>query len=199
MAYPHFFDTLPSIALKDPLAKLLGVFENGEYTLSYTDIIKASGHSCPTVAGAYLMAYVGLKKLYPNTSALRGEIDVSFKEALHVGVTGVTSQILSHITGATDVSGFKGLGNSFARHGLMHFDVPMQGFLQLKRLDTNSMVELNYDASSIIPHPNMQPLMQKVLSGVATKEEQKEFGVLWQERVQRILVDASKVIHVKML
>jgi len=53
MNYPDFFDTVASIKVKDPLAQILGVFENGEYEIPYLEVVKAAGHSCPTVAGAY--------------------------------------------------------------------------------------------------------------------------------------------------
>ena len=69
MHYPSFFDTTESINLKDPLAEVLGAFEDGSFSLTYADIVKAAGHSCPTVAGAFLMAREGLKRLYPNTPA----------------------------------------------------------------------------------------------------------------------------------
>ena len=35
----------------------------------------------------------------------------------------------------------------------------------------------------------MQELMQKVLGEVASEEEKKTFGELWQERVKKILID----------
>jgi hypothetical protein len=196
MNYPLFFDTIEPIVLIDPLADTLGAFDEGKYTLSYTDIVKAAGHSCPTVAGAFLMAREGLKHLFPNTPAMRGEVEVFFKESLHVGVTGVLANVLTHITGATDVSGFKGLNGIFARHGLMHFDCTMQGIMQLKRCDTQAMVELTYDPSAITPDASMMLLMQKILSNNANKEEQQRFAMLWQERVERIFANVQKVITV---
>jgi len=48
----------------------------------------------------------------------------------------------------------------------------------------------------------MQPLMQKILQGAASDAERKEFAVLWQERVEKILCsyhddeDLVKVIEV---
>jgi hypothetical protein len=35
----------------------------------------------------------------------------------------------------------------------------------------------------------MKELMQKTMMGIASADERREFGVLWQERVKRILVD----------
>ena len=55
MSYPSFFDEIESIKVKDPLSNVLGAFEMGEYEFGYVDVVKSAGHSCPTVAGAYLM------------------------------------------------------------------------------------------------------------------------------------------------
>ena len=49
------------------------------------------------------------------------------------------------------------------------------------------MVDLFYDPSSVLPASTMQPLMQKVMSAEASEAEKKEFGKLWQERVEKIL------------
>jgi hypothetical protein len=50
-----------------------------------------------------------------------------------------------------------------------------------------------------MPNPAMQPLMQKVMQGVATAEEFKEFGILWQERVEKICKDPKAVIKISLL
>lgn len=66
MKYPKFFDEIQTIKLKDDLSATLGSFEEGLVEFSYLDIVKSAGHSCPTVAGAYLMTQVALKKLYKD-------------------------------------------------------------------------------------------------------------------------------------
>ena len=55
MDYPAFFDQVPRIALRDPLSAFLGAFAGGVVEYSCVDAVKLTGHSCPTVAGAYLM------------------------------------------------------------------------------------------------------------------------------------------------
>jgi len=46
----------------------------------------------------------------------------------------------------------------------------------------------------------MQSYMQKVMSSTANDDEVEKFGVLWQDRVKRILIDNSaSVITVKEL
>ena len=47
---------------------------------------------------------------------------------------------------------------------------------------------MHYDSSMIPADPMMQPLMGKVMQGLATPEEKKQFGVLWQSRVENILL-----------
>ena len=197
MNYPKFYDEVENIKVKDPLSNVLGAFDGGEYEFSYLDVVKSAGHSCPTVAGAYLITLEALKALYPNEMAIRGDIKVEFHEALEDGVAGVIGNVVSQITGATDKSGFKGLGGKFARHSLMFFDADINSSARFTRLSTNKSVDVFYNPSSIMPNPAMQPLMQKVMQGIATAEEFKEFGKLWQERVEGICKASKRVVQVK--
>ena len=89
MHYPDFFDKVPSITLQDPLSNVLGAFEAGEMEIKYLECVKLAGHSCPTVAGAYLMAQQGLKSLYGNDVPQRGSIEISMRDSETDGVTGV--------------------------------------------------------------------------------------------------------------
>jgi len=194
MNYPKFFNTIEKIQLQDPLSNLLGTFENGIVEFSYLDVVKNSGHSCPTVSGAFLLALVGLKELYQNEIPVRGEILVSFKEDPKEGVAGVIANVLSHITGATETLGFKGLNGNFARYDLMKFNEGIDSSIKLQRVDTGKSVELLYDPSSIEQNQQIGPLMQKIMQKTATLEETKLFGILWQERVEKIFQNISKVI-----
>ncbi|MDQ1244104.1 MAG: hypothetical protein QG565_444, partial [Campylobacterota bacterium] len=193
MNYPKFFNTVESIKVVDPLSNVLGAFEGGVYEFNYLEVVKAAGHSCPTVAGAYITTLVGLKALYPNSPAIRGEIKVEFKESLEDGVAGVISNVISQITGATDKSGFKGLGGKFARHSLMKFDAKISSSVKFTRVDNGKSVDVYYDPSLVGGSPKMQPLMQKMMGGMANKEEMKEFGELWQDRVKRIFENIPAV------
>ncbi|MFK5937867.1 MAG: FmdE family protein [Sulfurimonas sp.] len=195
MSYPQFFDTIETIKVKDPLSQVLGAFDDGKYEFSYLDVVKSAGHSCPTVAGAYLMTLVALNDLYPNESTIRGDIKVEFKESLEEGVAGVIGNVISQITGATDKSGFKGLNGKFSRHSLMTFNSDINSSVKFTRVSNNKSIEIIYDPSSIPANPNMMPLMQKLLSGEASNEEIKEFGNLWQERVEKIFQNIDKVIE----
>ena len=196
MNYPKFFDSIESIKVVDPLANILGAFEEGKYEFNFIDVVKSAGHSCPTVAGAYLVTLEGLKALYPDTLAVRGEIKVEFQDALEEGVAGVISNVVSQITGATDKSGFKGLGGKFARHSLMDFNANINSSVRFTRVDNSKSVDVHYDPSSIGGNPKMQSLMQKMMGGMANKDEIKEFGELWQDRVKKIFENIPKVIKV---
>ena len=196
VSYPKFYDQIQSIKVKDQLSNILGAFDDGEYEFRYIDIVKSAGHSCPTVAGAYIMTLEALKVLYPNTRAARGEIKVEFQQSLEDGVAGVIANVISQITGATDKSGFKGLNNKFVRHSLMDFNSHIDSSVRFTRVDTQKSVDVTYDPSSIMPNPNINPLMQKTMQGIATPDELKEFGKLWQDRVQRIFENIDKVVKV---
>jgi len=39
--------------------------------------------------------------------------------------------------------------------------------------------------------PMMQPLMGKAMQGLASQDEKKEFGKLWQARVEKILLSTE--------
>ncbi|MCK4874298.1 MAG: hypothetical protein KAR81_03365 [Sulfurimonas sp.] len=196
MGYPSFFDDVESVKLVDPLADILGAFEDGEYEITFKEVVKSAGHSCPTVAGAYLITAEALKALYPDELAVRGEIKVEFSDPLEEGVAGVISNVVTQITGATDKSGFKGLAGNFARHSLMYFRADINSSARFTRVDSDKSVDVFYDPSSIAPSPNMGPLMQKMMGGMASQDEVKEFGNLWQDRVKRIFENTSSVVRV---
>ncbi len=200
MQYPEFFNKIQTIELVDNLSDFLGTFENGLVEFSYLDVVKSAGHSCPTVAGAYLMTLEGLKALYKNIKdeiPVRGEIFVSFKEDANDGVAGVISNVITQITGATVTSGFKGIGGNFVRHDLMQFNANIQSSVKFQRLDTGKNVEVIYNPSSIQGNPLQQELMQKIMQNIATPEEKQSFGKLWQQRVENIFNNISEVITIK--
>ncbi len=196
MNYPQFFDKIETIKLQDPLSDFLGTFENGLVEFNYLDIVKNSGHSCPTVAGAYLMCLEGLKALYNDETPKRGEIFVSFKEDSYEGVAGVIAAVATQITGATESLGFKGINGNFARIELMKFNDNINSSIKLQRLDTGKSVEVIYNPSSIPVNPKQQQLMPKLMQNIATQEEKKEFGMLWQQRVESIFNNIDQVIKI---
>ncbi len=194
MQYPPFFDTIEKITLQDPLAEFLGVFEEGIYEISYLDLVKAAGHSCPTLAGAYLMTRESLKVLYPDATPRRGEITAAFAESCDSGVTGVIAHVVSNITGATSNWGFKGIAGRFNRTGLMSFETPLDGApIRFGRRDTGHEVLAKYMPGRIV-----QPgqLLQSVLQPEATASDRAEFGRKWQQMVEEIFRRFEEILEI---
>lgn len=199
-SFPDFFADTPALTLYDPLAEILGSSRAGLLTYRYEDVVRLTGHSCPTVAGAWLMARHGLRALYPHTLPERGGVRVQLRGALDDGVTGVVGAVLSFITGAAGEGGFKGLGGRFGRRGLLSYaaDIPAQ--LCMTRLDDGSAVLLDYVPERLAPDPELQALMARVLAGSATASERAAFADLWQARVRRILLthgDDMELVRVR--
>jgi hypothetical protein len=190
MAFPAFFDQTPTVVLRDPLAAFLGAAEDGVIEYRYADAVRLAGHSCPTVAAAWLMGIRGLQALWPNELPVRGGVRVAFREAKDDGVTGVIANVVGLLTGAVDGGGFKGIGGRFDRR-LARFaaDLPLE--VRFTRLDNGAAVDVAADLSGVPFAPAMRPLMAKVLDGLGTADEAAEFGRLWQDRVRRILLEAA--------
>ena len=197
MNYPLFFKQVPTITLQDNLAQFLGTFEDGVVEFSYLDIVKSAGHSCPTVAGAYLMTLNGLQTLYPNELPKRGEIIIEFKENQNSGVAGVIGAVIANITGATTDYGFAGINGKFNRKSLMFFEREISSNARFTRVDTQESVDIFYDASSVKPDERQASLMKKLISDKATQEERALFAKLWQKRVEDIFANAQNVIKVQ--
>ena len=167
---PSFFDDAPTITVQDALADFLGAAENGILTYRYADAVRLCGHSCPTVAGAYLMVVKGLKALYGAELPQRGDIEAFMQGERDEGTTGVTASVVQLLTGAAPETGFGGVGPAgrFARRHLLSFGAgEINGTLALRRRDTGKTV---------------------AVSGSASTDELKQFGELWQERVRAFLI-----------
>ncbi|PWB49866.1 MAG: hypothetical protein C3F18_09735 [Nitrosomonadales bacterium] len=189
MNAPQFFAAVRTIRMHDPLADFLGAMEDGLIEYTYLDAVKLAGHSCPTVAGAYLATLKALEHLYPGNAPQRGDIKVSFRDSITSGVTGVMANIATLITGATQDNGFKGIGGKFDRRNLLFFDAPISSEIRFERRDTGAAVNTTYHPEIAPPDSAMKELMQMVMAGCAGAAGQKEFARLWQERVRRILIE----------
>ncbi|GAA3898019.1 FmdE family protein [Halomonas cibimaris] len=191
MAFPDFFDQAPTVRLRDPLAALLGSADDGIMDYRYADAVRLTGHSCPTVAGAFLTARAALKALYPASLPERGNIAVHMPHPEHEGTVGVTAQVLTLMTGAAGDGGFKGIGERFARHGRLHFaDTPdRHGAIRFTRLDTGQSVRVTFNHRYIPADPTQRERLQAIVQGSETPAQQSEFARLWQARVRRMLID----------
>lgn len=191
MSFPSFFDTAPTITLRDPLADLLGASGDGIIEYRYTDIVKLAGHSCPTVAGAYLMTRNALRKLYGDDLPERGGIKVEFHDGQTNGVTGVIANVVSMITGATTDNGFKGLGGKYDRRNLLFFNTDLPGEIRFTRLDTGAHTTVSYHADVVPPSPELMPALRTLVAGQGNADRAEAFGQAWQERVRHILDNAD--------
>ncbi|MGB4065297.1 MAG: hypothetical protein WBK19_15845 [Azonexus sp.] len=189
MAFPEFFSRVPTITLRDPLAELLGAAAGGLIEYGFADAVKLAGHSCPTVAGAWLTSVRALRALYGNEIPVRGNIAVALHESIDTGVAGVIASVATLLTGAAGDGGFKGLGGQHVRRGLLRFGVSGSVGMTFTRLDTNATVNGNFRPNLISADPRLGELLPAVVQGTASPAEKKLFGELWQDRVKRILID----------
>jgi formylmethanofuran dehydrogenase subunit E len=189
MIYPGFFDAVERITLYDPLAEFLGAAENGRIEYGYLDAVKLAGHSCPTVAGAYLMTLKALARLYPDGIPERGAVRVELSTAQAEGVTGVVAAVASLLTGAAGEGGFKGIAGRFGRRNLLSFAAGVETEIRFGRLDSGARVAVYYHPDQVPASAELQALMPKMIAGSASEAERAEFGRLWQMRVKRILID----------
>jgi hypothetical protein len=189
MSFPAFFDEAPRIALRDPLAEFLGAAEGGLITYTYADAVKLAGHSCPTVAGAYLATRAALKALCRDTIPVRGQFRVEFRDPQNQGVTGVMASVTRLITGAAGEDGFKGIGGRFDRRYLLEFSAEVAGEIRYTRTDNNAAVDVSLQLGRVPADPAMMPLLQRCAQQIASAEEAAEFARLWQDRVRRLLLE----------
>lgn len=190
MQLPEFFAAAPTIRVRDPLAEFLGAADGGIIEYRYADAVRLAGHSCPTVAGAFLMTRAALAALYGPDLPVRGEIRVDFADSRDAGVTGVVATIATLITGATADTGFRGLAGRFNRRDKLFFDQALvAGELRFTRLDDGAAAEVSADLSRVPGDRRMGALMQRCLAGQGDAAEQAEFRAMWQDRVRRLLLD----------
>lgn len=192
MNTPAYYDAVPTITVTDPLADLLGAAEGGLLEYRYLDAVKLTGHSCPTVAGAWLMTRAALARLYPGATPRRGDIRVELRQPLDEGVAGVIASVVGLVTGAANAGGFKGLAGRHGRNGLLHFGVPMQGDIRFTRVDTGQSVEL---ARRPLPVPRTSAvgqLMREALSPDASEAARRAFAVAWSDWVAQLIDPAGE-------
>lgn len=198
--FPEFFTRAPVIRLYDPLAEFLGAAQRGLMEYRYADVVRLAGHSCPTVAAAFLMIRAALRALYPDETPMRGGVHVALRDDVRDGTTGVVANVATLITGATQVSGFKGIAGQFDRRNLLSYNASTAAELRLTRLDTHAAVDVSADLSNVTMDPRARQLLPRCLSGLADDAELEQFRHLWQDRVRRLLLDFSddpNVIYVR--
>ncbi len=194
MKYLKWFDDVEKIVLRDELLRFLGVNDDGVIEYSYLEIVKTAGHSCATVAGAYLCALYGLKALYSDTLPKRGEIKVEIQKKPTQNNAGVVGCVISNITGATTDYGFGGIPTGkFNRRNLLFYQANIDTDIKFTRLDTNESIGVNYTPQKIV---NPMAILKSAILPNATQEDKDSFGDRFQEMVKTILSNPDKVIEI---
>ncbi|NOZ89718.1 MAG: hypothetical protein GXO60_00370 [Epsilonproteobacteria bacterium] len=194
MEYQSFFDEIDKIVLVDELAEFLGVNSDGIIEISYLDIVKTAGHSCGTVAGAYLMALLGLKALFEDELPKRGEIKVELKKAPTQENTGVVGCVLSNITGATTDYGFGGIPTGeFNRRDLLFYEADIDSDVRFTRLDTQKSIGVNYHPHKVV---NPMKILMSAIGENATPEDKESFPIRFQEMVKTVFENKDTVIDI---
>lgn len=188
MRTPSFFDAAPRIVVHDALAETLGAAQGGLIEYCYLDAVKLAGHSCPTVAGAWLMTRAALARLYAGQTPQRGELRVDVRERQDDGVAGVVAAVATLVTGAAGSGGFKGLAGRHARRDLLGFGVPMRGQMRVTRLDTGAAVEVSHCPDAVPRPPGLKALMQAALAPQSEPSARDAFAQAWQDWVRAILI-----------
>jgi len=189
MQTPAFFDQVPTIVVHDALAQTLGAAHDGLIEYRYVDAVKLAGHSCPTVAGAWLMTRAALGLLHPGQTPRRGELRVELRESQDAGVAGVIANVASLVTGAAGPGGFKGLAGRHARRDLLAFGVPMRGEMRFTRLDDGRSVEVSHHLEAAPRPAELRMQMQAALGPQADSATRDAFAQSWQDWVRTILID----------
>lgn len=197
MNLPDFYSQAPTVKTFDPLAQLLGAADGGFLDYCYADVVKLAGHSCPTVAGAFLMGRAALQALYSTGPAERGMIEVLMPAPAHHGTTGVVAQVLTLLTGAAAENGFQGLGGRFARDGLLLFAGRHESdAIVFRRMDNGESVSVELDTAPVPGDPRMREMLTQIVQDSASLEQKQEFAAIWQDRVRRMLLDFADDVRV---
>ncbi|MEO8984750.1 MAG: hypothetical protein ABI300_03900 [Rhodanobacter sp.] len=190
MTYPAFYDQAPRISVRDPLADFLGAAEDGLMEYRYLDAVHLAGHSCPTVAGAWLLTRAALRALYGDATPERGGVTVRMPSAQDEGVTGVMAQVFTLVTGAAADNGFHGIGGHFVRQGLLSYTGTTPGEpIMFTRRDNGKIVGAELDLRAVPPVPNLRGLMVAAINPAASATQRRTFADAWQGRVRTLLLD----------
>ena len=195
MSYLAFFEEVEKISLFDDLTEFLGANSDGVIEFSYLDIVKSAGHSCATVAGAYLVALKGLEALYSDKLPQRGYIKVELKRVATDDNAGVVGCVLSNITGATTDYGFGGIpGGKYNRRELLYFGADIESDVCFTRLDTGEKVYVDYKPQKVV---NPMKILKSAIMPDAKEEDIESFPRRFQEMVKRVFDNADSVIEIR--
>ena len=197
MNYPKFYDQVDKVRMYDPLAATLGSSVDGLFEYSFLDVVKFTGHGCPTVAGAYMCCLHVLRRLYKNDETpVRGQLKVHLRSLESEGANGVIGSVLTYLLGAAGAGGFKGLAGQFSRNYLIEYGVDQSCQIIIERLDTSRRVGIDYHPQHVPSDPNVSHLLKKVIDQTSSVEETKLLHDLWNTRVSKLLIDEKDNLNI---
>lgn len=201
--FRDFIHAVEPIRMREPLAAVLGAFKNDcdiiEYALS--DVIKMSGHACPTVSAAFVACRHAMNSLYADSIGQRGAISIMVWGEPGEGVYGVMAQVFGFITGACPETGFKGLCGLHKRKNLLQFR-PTEGGASLRfdfaRVDTKDACRVRIIPSALPSlgasgERRMAELLERNVWQGANETERTEFRDLWMKKVKAIAAEERNV------
>lgn len=182
------------IRIRDPLAEVLGMVPEGDpLVITFPDVAKAAGHACPAVAGAYRSTQIALDRLYPDELPVRSDVAVTVDGDPAAPGLGPMANVIRHITGAADETGFAGFGGFGGRTNLLEFgavDAPGRAFRFERTNDGRVVVGFEPGRTGVDPEDGGGMPMQRLTEIVAGDVEEstaEAFRGQWHDRVQRIL------------
>lgn len=185
------------IRIRDPVAEALAVLEPGEpFVITYDDLVKAAGHSCPTASGAFRIAQLGLDALYPDEYPVRSEIEVVAAGPRDDATYGLMARLISYVTGAAQEDGFGGLGGGYGdRRNMLRFDAfepeSANPAFRFSRTATGETVEVTYHVSEVPDGGPALGNLQGIIEGTASEADRELFAGAWHGRVRTVLSDDS--------
>lgn len=190
------YDAEP-IRIRDPVAEALAVLEPGDpFVVTYEDVVKAAGHSCPTASGAYRIAHLGLDALYPDEHPIRSDVEVLAAGPRDDATYGVMGRLISYVTGAAQEDGFGGLAGGYGnRQNLLRFDAfdpdSADPTFRFRRDDTDKIVEVTYHVGDVPDGGPALGNLQQIVDGTASEKDRERFAEVWHGRVRAVLSDDS--------
>lgn len=166
-----------TIKIYEPFADYLDATNDEvRFELSLLDIVRFSGHACPSMVGAFVVSQYAIEKLFPETGVChRGDVSIELSSGPENGPTGPIGNVFSFIFGAWEKSGFGGLGGeNFRRRNLLKYnsaEVPAGAF-RFRRISNGKTIDVHYDPQkanvSLDPEWSFQKRWRALVSRIAT-------------------------------
>ena len=173
-----------SINVYDPFSDyLMGSDEEKEYSISLLDVVRFSGHACPSMVGAFFIAKAAIDNLYPdNKLAVRGDVKIDIPKKPTDGATGPIANVFGFILGAWNETGFGGLSGKFIRRNLTQFNSEnaLPNSYRFTRISNNKSVDIYFE-------PNRLSL---------TLDPDEPFQQQWRRKIKAIMKAPHSVIRI---